>query len=74
MSCSSCVNKIESSAKKLNGVKFASVALVTQRGKFRYDSEIMGPRSIIQVIEGLGFEAKLLSNKDKDTKGYLNHR
>lgn len=74
MTCSSCVNKIESTVKKLKGVTSASVALTTQRGKFKYDLELTGPRDIIETINGLGFNAQVLSNKDKDSHGYLDHR
>lgn len=74
MTCSSCVNKIESSVKKLKGVSSASVALTTKRGRFHYDSELTGPRDIAEAIERLGFTARLLTPKDKDAKGYLNHR
>nr|CAD7432511.1 unnamed protein product [Timema monikensis] len=74
MTCSSCVNKIESAVKKLRGVQSASVALTTQRGKFGFDSEITGPRDIIDVIHKLGFSASLLTNKDKDSRAYLDQR
>nr|CAD7403380.1 unnamed protein product [Timema cristinae] len=74
MTCSSCVNKIESAVKKLKGVQSASVALTTQRGKFGFDSEITGPRDIIDVIQKLGFSASLLTNKDKDSRAYLDQR
>ena len=74
MTCSSCVNKIETSVKKLKGVQFAAVALATQRGKFQYDSEMTGPRHIVEAIEKLGFHASLMNNKDKMSRSYLDHR
>ncbi|XP_069691497.1 copper-transporting ATPase 1 isoform X3 [Periplaneta americana] len=74
MTCSSCVNKIETSVKKLKGINSASVALTTQRGKFRYDSELTGPRDIVEAIQRLGFHASLLNNKEKESRGYLDHR
>lgn len=74
MTCSSCVNKIETAVKKINGVHSASVALTTQRGKFRYDAELTGPRDIVEAIQRLGFHASLLNNKDKESRGYLDHR
>jgi len=60
--------------KKLKGIRSASVALTTQRGKFCYDAELTGPRDIIEAIQRLGFHASLLNNKDKDSRGYLDHR
>lgn len=54
MTCSSCVYKIESNIMKLPGVCSAQVALTTQRGRFKYDAEVTGPRSIIDSINQLG--------------------
>jgi Cu+-exporting ATPase len=74
MTCASCVNKIETTVKKLQGIYSASVALTTQRGKFSYDTELTGPRDILEAIERLGFHASILNNKDKESRGYLDHR
>ncbi|CAK9831963.1 Copper-transporting ATPase 1 [Anthophora retusa] len=74
MTCSSCVNKIESTVKKLPGVHSAAVALATQRGKFKYDVEKVGVRDIIECINKLGFTATLFSNKDKENRDYLDQR
>lgn len=54
MTCSSCVHKIESIVSKLPGVCTAQVALTTQRGRFKYDAEVTGPRTIIEAINHLG--------------------
>ncbi|XP_063219844.1 copper-transporting ATPase 1 isoform X2 [Bacillus rossius redtenbacheri] len=74
MTCSSCVNKIETNVKKLKGVSSASVALTTQRGKFQFDIELTGPRDIMEAIEKMGFTTSLLTGKDKDSRSYLDHR
>ncbi|XP_043529750.1 copper-transporting ATPase 1 isoform X2 [Frieseomelitta varia] len=74
MTCASCVNKIESTVKKLPGVHLAAVALATQRGKFKYDVEKIGIRDIIDCINKLGFTAVLFSNKDKENRDYLDQR
>ncbi|XP_048589716.1 copper-transporting ATPase 2 isoform X2 [Nematostella vectensis] len=68
MTCSSCVHLIESSLIKRPGILQTSVALATSSGRFKYDTEITGPRDIIEAIKGLGFGAALAdssSSKDK---------
>lgn len=57
MTCASCVSSIESNLLKRPGVTKASVSLAMQRGHFVFDTELIGPRRLIQAIEELGFEA-----------------
>ena len=51
MTCSSCVQLIESSLKRLEGIEEASVALATMKCVVQYKPEILGVRKIIQTIE-----------------------
>ncbi|XP_011701411.1 PREDICTED: copper-transporting ATPase 1 isoform X3 [Wasmannia auropunctata] len=74
MTCASCVNKIESTVKKLPGIKSATVALATQRGKFKYDVETTGVRDIVECITKLGFTANAFTNRDKENRDYLDQK
>jgi Cu+-exporting ATPase len=51
MTCSSCVQLIESALKRLEGVEKASVALSTSKCVVEYEPEIIGIRKIIQTVE-----------------------
>lgn len=74
MTCSSCVNKIESNIMKLKGVQKAVVALTTQKAIFTYDCDLISPRDIADHIVSLGFTADLVDNKDRGNRNYLNHK
>ena len=50
MTCASCVHHIESHLMKQPGIISATVALATSKGKFVYDTEVTGPRDIIEDI------------------------
>ncbi|KAG8194102.1 hypothetical protein JTE90_003043 [Oedothorax gibbosus] len=67
MTCSSCVHKIETAVGKSRGVQSACVALATQQGKFKFDSEVTGPRNIIDIIKEMGFDAYPLSDQTRDS-------
>ncbi|XP_073518730.1 copper-transporting ATPase 2 isoform X2 [Phyllobates terribilis] len=59
MTCASCVHNIESRLMRTPGILQASVALATCKAQVKFDPEIVGPRDIIQIIEGIGFQASL---------------
>ncbi|XP_038556259.1 copper-transporting ATPase 1 [Micropterus salmoides] len=71
MTCASCVHKIESSLMREKGIIYASVALATNKAHIKYDSEIIGPRDIIKLIENLGYEASLV--KRDRSASHLDH-
>lgn len=74
MTCASCVHKIETYLFNLPGIKDAKVSLSTNRGKFKYDPEVTGPRSIIESIKELGFEAQLFVRDNASGGDYLHHK
>ncbi|XP_036867606.2 copper-transporting ATPase 2 isoform X5 [Manis javanica] len=57
MTCASCVRNIEARLSRAAGVTHASVALATSRARVRFDPEVIGPRDIVNIIEGIGFGA-----------------
>uniref|UniRef100_A0A3P9H320 P-type Cu(+) transporter n=1 Tax=Oryzias latipes TaxID=8090 RepID=A0A3P9H320_ORYLA len=71
MTCASCVHKIESSLMKEKGIDYASVALATNKAHVKFDSEVLGPRDIIKLIENLGFKASLV--KRDRSASHLDH-
>ncbi|GFS04776.1 copper-transporting ATPase 1 [Elysia marginata] len=73
MTCSSCVNHIESHLRKRPGVAEASVALATNKGKFTFDPEVTGLRDIIEAIKDIGFGAHLKEDDDQKASRY-DHR
>uniref|UniRef100_A0A803T758 P-type Cu(+) transporter n=1 Tax=Anolis carolinensis TaxID=28377 RepID=A0A803T758_ANOCA len=72
MTCASCVHKIESTLMKTKGVLYSSVALATNKAHIKYDPEIIGPRSIMRVVEDLGFKSALVK-KDRSAS-HLDHK
>ncbi|CAH2056023.1 unnamed protein product, partial [Iphiclides podalirius] len=74
MTCASCVSKIEKTVLKLSGVVSCAVALSTSKGKIKYDSEMIGPRTICEAIGSLGFEATVASPHGRGTTDYLEHK
>ncbi|CAF1090663.1 unnamed protein product [Rotaria sordida] len=65
MTCSSCVRKIETTIGKLPGIYSAEVALLTNCGRFKYDSSKIGPRDIIHELDSIGFPAVLVNEDSK---------
>ncbi|KAI7907708.1 uncharacterized protein BX663DRAFT_491795 [Cokeromyces recurvatus] len=65
MTCSSCVNTIESEIKRLEGVQSVSIQLMTESGIIIHHPSQIGPRQIVEAIESLGFNA-LVSDKTRD--------
>uniref|UniRef100_A0A670I1A7 Copper-transporting ATPase 2 n=1 Tax=Podarcis muralis TaxID=64176 RepID=A0A670I1A7_PODMU len=66
MTCASCVHNIESKLTKTPGILYASVVLATSKAHIRFDPEVVGPRDVIKIIEGIGFQASLAKRDPKD--------
>ncbi|XP_078719056.1 copper-transporting ATPase 1-like [Lampetra fluviatilis] len=72
MTCASCVHGIESTLLQNDGVFTASVALATGRARVEFDSEKIGPRGIILIVERMGYTAALVKQDCRDTS-HLEH-
>lgn len=72
MTCSSCVNLIETSLVKVPGIESAVVTLNLAKGKVKFNTSKIGPRDVVEAINSLGFTATLSSNVDKHD--YLEHK
>jgi Cu+-exporting ATPase len=59
MTCANCSNAIEKHLNSVTGIKSISVSLVTNKATVEADTDIIGPRKIIEEIEDIGFEAEL---------------
>lgn len=63
MTCASCVNRVEKSVKKVNGVQSVSVNLATNQAQVKYDPTDVKDQQIVAAINKLGFEAQLKADK-----------
>uniref|UniRef100_UPI00398EA2D2 copper-transporting ATPase 2-like n=1 Tax=Pristiophorus japonicus TaxID=55135 RepID=UPI00398EA2D2 len=63
INCASCVHNIESTLIKVKGILYVSVALATSKAHFKLDPELLGPRDVIRMVEGLGFGASLVKRE-----------
>ena len=55
MHCAACAQKIESSVKKIKGVKYANVNIATERATVEFNEKITSDKKITNVIKGLGY-------------------
>lgn len=72
MTCTSCVNTIESMALQKKGIITCSVALTTSLGKFTFDPDQIGVRDIIELIDDLGFIPSIPKNDNSKAEA-LSH-
>lgn len=67
MTCASCVAGIERGVGQLPGVLQVSVNLMTEKAQIRFDCQRTNPRTIVEEIESLGFNA-IVANNTKDAQ------
>lgn len=75
MTCSSCVNSIEKHLLSQPGIKSASVTLSTCKGRFTFDPDITGIRTIVDTICDMGFDAEPADDSFNSlSAAYLNQK
>ncbi|CAB4000640.1 Copper-transporting ATPase 2 [Paramuricea clavata] len=72
MTCASCVSMIESTLMKRNGILQASVSLAALKAHISYQSDKIGPRDIMEVVNELGYEVELADNKN--AREHVSHK
>jgi Cu+-exporting ATPase len=60
MSCVRCINRIEDTLKREEGVVSVNVALLTEKAEVKYNPEYLIPSQVVSLIQEMGFGAKLL--------------
>ncbi|MFX0206460.1 MAG: heavy metal translocating P-type ATPase [Candidatus Hodarchaeota archaeon] len=67
MTCASCVNTIEKSLSKLDGVYDINVNLMTEKAKASYDPTKTNVEELINAVKKVGYRAKDLSSIHEDS-------
>ncbi|XP_073351549.1 copper-transporting ATPase 2 [Pagrus major] len=62
MTCASCVANIERNLLKHKGIIMVLVSLMAGKAEVKYDSEVLNAAVVTQLIEDLGFGAKLIED------------
>ncbi|KAM4695682.1 copper-transporting ATPase 1 [Rhinophrynus dorsalis] len=64
MTCASCVANIERNLRREDGIYSVLVALMAGKAEVRYNPVVIQPSDIAELIQELGFEARVLENYD----------
>ncbi|VDK70862.1 unnamed protein product [Onchocerca ochengi] len=64
MTCHSCVNNIEETVGRNDGIKSISVSLNKSEGRIVYDSSKWNSQMVVELITDMGFDAQLLQTQD----------
>lgn len=64
MTCSGCCTRIEKFMISQRGITDVNVSLLTSRGVFQFDPELVSAKHIEETVATLGFEPSVLSSDD----------
>ncbi|XP_052181155.1 copper-transporting ATPase RAN1 isoform X2 [Diospyros lotus] len=65
MTCAACSNSVEGALRSVEGVLWASVALLQKKADVVFDPNLLKEEDIKDAIEDAGFEAEVLSEPNK---------
>ena len=69
MTCMSCVRNIESTVGGKHGIRHIKVSLEAKEGRVEFDSSVVTPEQVAEMIDDMGFEATL-----KETSNFTTHK
>ena len=58
MGCSACSARIENGVKKMNGIRFCQVNLLTNSMVVEFDENVTSSKQIMEKVEDLGYGAE----------------
>ncbi|KAI9981223.1 hypothetical protein PInf_008940 [Phytophthora infestans] len=64
MTCNSCANSVENALKNTKGVLSATVSYATEKAVVVFDKEVVGTRSLLEVVEDIGYEASFVTGNE----------
>lgn len=69
MTCGACVSAVESALMQNEHIEDASVSLLASKAQINFNSTHLKPENIVEIVEDLGFECKLLDLKKRNNNG-----
>lgn len=69
MTCSACSSHVEKAANKLEGVRRASVNLLTETMEIEYDESRLNAQQIVAAVEKAGYGASLIIGGQRSSAG-----
>jgi heavy metal translocating P-type ATPase len=68
MWCAGCATAAEELLRHSAGVKSADISFAAERGRIEYDPKRIDPATLLQGLDPLGYQARLLSNGNKQSE------
>ncbi|GAB6020842.1 hypothetical protein CHUAL_003495 [Chamberlinius hualienensis] len=72
MTCTSCVNTIETQMLQFVGIETITVSLLAQKADITYDSSYINIQQIVNRISDMGFEAGILQEECESNREQIN--